>query len=464
MNFNDLDKTIRTLMRKRNTPGLALGIIQNGKTVYSKGFGCRNLKQQQPMTPDTLIGIGSITKSMTAFAIIKLQEMGKLSIEDSAADYLTTEPFTSRPQIKIKHMLSHCTGIPSLDAGMLSFNYTFDDFSRIYPATTKADFMAHMADAEEFILFEPGEKFFYNNDMYTCLGFIVEAVSGQSFEQFLQEQMLSPLSMSRSVLAKEAFENDPENNVMTGYLYDSKNGKAVAKESAMPMDGCLQAPGGLCASMNEMLNYAQCLLNGGEFNGEQVLQQASVEQLFTGQINTPYGEGEQPQYALGWSIEEPSQTMPYRVIHHGGGMGTSNSFLILVPELNLAICAAENAGTGITPVICRAAIAIAQGKDHETAIEDLRLAKVLDEILGTYKSAYNMYSLTISRKGAVLQADVETDDGSFSFPLIPADLDKLEFAVYSLRSGRKAEVVFYRNAETQQVEFAAYDRFLYKRS
>ena len=63
MNFNSLDKTIRKLMRKRNTPGMAIGIIKEGETVYSKGFGCRNLKQQLPMNSDTLIGIGSITKS-----------------------------------------------------------------------------------------------------------------------------------------------------------------------------------------------------------------------------------------------------------------------------------------------------------------------------------------------------------------------------------------------------------------
>ena len=73
MNLNNLDKTIRQLMRKRNTPGMAIGIIKDGETLYSKGFGCRNLKQQLPMTSDTLIGIGSITKSITAFAITWIQ-------------------------------------------------------------------------------------------------------------------------------------------------------------------------------------------------------------------------------------------------------------------------------------------------------------------------------------------------------------------------------------------------------
>jgi hypothetical protein len=115
MNLQHFDKIIRTQMRKRNTPGMAISIIKDNRTLYSKGFGARNLKQQEPMDADTLLGIGSITKSFTAFAIMQLQDRGQLSIEDSAAKYLTVEPFVSRPEIKIKHMLSHASGVPSMD-------------------------------------------------------------------------------------------------------------------------------------------------------------------------------------------------------------------------------------------------------------------------------------------------------------------------------------------------------------
>ena len=107
MNLQHFDKIIRTQMRKRNTPGMAISIIKDNRTLYSKGFGARNLKQQEPMDADTLLGIGSITKSFTAFAIMQLQDRGQLSIEDSAAKYLNVEPFVSRPEIKIKHMLLH---------------------------------------------------------------------------------------------------------------------------------------------------------------------------------------------------------------------------------------------------------------------------------------------------------------------------------------------------------------------
>ena len=301
IDFAPVEKIIRAQMRKRNTPGMAMAVMQNNQTVYAKGFGVRDLKQQHVMDANTLIGIGSITKSFTAFAIMQLQEQGKLSLDDSAAKHLDVEPFISRRDITLRHMLTHSSGVPSLDAGMLSFNYAFDDFSRLYPASTREDFFAHLADAQDFTIFKPGEKFFYNNDMYTCLGFVIEAVSGLSFEDYLQKNILDPLEMNRAALTQQAFDNDPANNKMTGYSFSSQGDKMAAKASDMPIDGYLQAPGGLYVSMNEMLHYAQCLLNNGEFNGKQIISAASVPELFSPQIETPYGEGPKPHYALGWS-------------------------------------------------------------------------------------------------------------------------------------------------------------------
>ena len=463
MNSQPLEKITRQLMRKHHTPGLAIAIHQNGKTIYEKGFGLRNLKQRQVMDADTLIGIGSITKSFTAFAIMILQERGKLSLDDSAASYLPVEPFQSRPEITLRHMLCHSTGIPSTDAGTLELSYPFDDYKNIYPATSREDFFAHLADAEAFIIFKPGEAFFYNNDMYTCLGFIIEALSGISFEQFIQQEILQPLQMSRAVLSQQAFDNDPANNVQTGYRFESQGDKRMAIASELPMGGHVQAPGGLYVSMKEMLNYAQCLLNGGSFNGVQLLSKESVATLCKGEISTPYGEGDDPQYALGWSIEPPTEQTPYTVVQHGGSLCTSNAFLALVPELQLAVMVAENACSGIAPALCRSAIALACGQEPEQAVEPLQIAAVIDEIVGSYSSQYNLYQLTVSRQGNILQADMDIDDGRVSFPLIPKDLNNLSFYTYSLRSKLKMAVTFYRDKNTGKVAFAAYDRYLYRR-
>ena len=181
------------------------------------------------MNSDTLMGIGSITKSFTAFAILKLEEAGKLTLEDSVADYLPVAPFISRTAIKIRHLLAHSSGIPAMDAGENSFSYTFGDFSRVYPTNTREEFLAHIGDAEDFIIFEPEEHFFYNNDMYTCLAFIIEDLSGQTFEEFIQQEILQPLQMSRAVLNQQGLDQDPDNNVMTGY-YVVRYGDGVQRQ------------------------------------------------------------------------------------------------------------------------------------------------------------------------------------------------------------------------------------------
>ena len=463
MNFTALDKTIRKIMRGKNTPGLALSLVHDGKLVYAKGFGSRNLKAYSPMDENTLIGIGSITKSFTAFAILKLQEAGKLNIEDSAADYLDYGLFTERPEIKIKHMLSHSTGIPSMDAGGKHFAYTFSDLSCIYPVETREQFITHLSDAAEFIVHSPGEHFFYNNDMYSCLAFIIEDLSGISFEQFLQQEILQPLEMSRAVLTQQALDSDPDQNVMTGYRFESRDDGVHAMASDVPIGGNVQAPGGIYTSMTEMANYALCLLNNGEFKGQQLLSPASVALLFTPQMSTPYGRGADPQYCLGWSKDDKTEQMPHTVIHHGGCMLTSSSHLMLIPELNLSVAVAENSATGVCGMVADAVVATLLEQDPAAVIEDLKIINTVDEILGTYRSPHELYQLTLSRKNSMLWVDAQIDDGAVSFAMVSHDIDKLEFARYSLRADNKNKITLIRNQASGRIEYCTYDRYLYRR-
>ena len=463
MNTLLIEKTIRQLMRKKNIPGLAVGVVHNNEIIYTKGFGLRDLKQHKPMTADTLIGMGSITKSFTAFAIMALQEQGKLNIEDSVADHLNVEPFLSRPAIKIKHLLSHSSGIPSMDAVGSKFTYTFDQFSTVLPAHTREEFLAHMADADDFIIYEPGEHFFYNNDLYTCLEYIIEDVTGGSFDMYLKQAVLSPLNMNRAVLTQDAFDNDPDSNVMTGYILEERDGKHHYKVSDLPIDGSVKAPGGLYTSINEMLHYTQCLLSQGAFNGQQVLSANGVETLFTPQSATPYGRGENPQYCLGWSKDDITENIPHTVIHHGGCMLTSGSQMTMIPELNLGIVVAENAFTNVSPLIVQAIIASVLEQNPQQAVEGLAIAQAIEDITGEYQSPHNMYSFKVALSNNVLMADAGYDDGNITFPLLSDDIAKLVFKPYSLVADNKSKIEFLRNKTTGKVEYVTFDRNLYRR-
>ena len=251
---------------------------------------------------------------------------------------------------------------------------------------------------------------------------------------------------------------------MTGYRFENRDGTAHAMGSQVPIGGNVQAPGGIYTSMTEMANYAMCLLNSGEFKGQQLLSPESVAQLFAPQISTVYGRGSDPQYCLGWSKDDQTQQMPHTVIHHGGGMLTSSSHLMLIPELNLAVSVAENASTGLCATVADAVVANLLNQDPGAVIEDLKIMHALDTIEGTYKSPHNMYSLTLSRKNGMAWVDAQIDDGATSFALLAKDIDQLQFARYSLRADNKNLLTFVRNKTTGKIDYVTYDRYLYRRA
>ncbi|TFG14096.1 MAG: class A beta-lactamase-related serine hydrolase [Promethearchaeota archaeon] len=460
--FKSLGKIIRTYMRRHRIPGLSISIIQEDKMIYSKGFGARDLEEFLPMTPQTLIGIGSITKSITAFGIMKLVETGKLDLEDSASKYLDFAPFTSHPDMTIKHMLSHTTGVPAADAGLSSLFYLFDDYSRVFPATNYEDFIAHIGDPEDYIIFEPGEKFFYNNDMYTCLGFIISQVSGQEYVDFIRKEILEPLEMKRAFFSKDNFNNDPLNNKITGYLTEKKGNILVPKKNPVPLYEYLNAPGGLYVSTEEMINYILCLLQNGVYHGKELLTNKSIKELWTPIIACPYGFGENPHYCLGWV--KSNNYLSTKIMHHGGGLGTSCAHIALDLDHKIGIMAGQNSCNANINVIIKAALSILLGFDPTKEVEELNLETIIDDIKGNYKSPHDLYDLKISLDKGILTADIEIDDGPMSYPIIVENLDTLDFKICGTLPPIKQNIRFIKSPKSNKVEFAIFDRYLYRKT
>jgi CubicO group peptidase (beta-lactamase class C family) len=457
--FKQLEQIIRNYMRKYKVPGLAICIFKENQIIYSKGFGARDLEEFAPMTPQTLIGIGSITKSITAFGIMKLVERGKLSLEDSVSKYLDFPPFTTHPDILIKHILSHSSGVPAADGGLASLFYTFEDYKKVYPATTKEDFIAHIGDPEDFLIFKPGEKFFYNNDMFTCLGFIIEDLSGMSYPEFIRSEILNPLEMNRAVFSKEEFDKDSDK--ITGYLSEKKDNVMVPKKYTVPLYDYLNAPGGLYISMEEMMHYVQCLIQKGNYKGTQLVSPKSIDELWTPIISSPYGYGKNPKYCLGWILDR--DYFKYNMIHHGGGLGTSCANLSLIPEMKLGVSVGQNTCTGIVSTISRAALSLLLDQDPISHVEELKMEHIIKEISGEYKSSQDLYKLKIYLKGTVLFTDIEIDDGSMTLPLVPKELENLTFTICSTLPIPKQFIRFIRDEATKKVKFVTYDRYLYQK-
>ena len=189
-----IDQEIGDLMQKGKIPGLSLTIIKDKEILYSKGYGNRDLAKNLPVTPDTLFGIGSCTKVFTCLAIMQLAEQGKLSIDDPVSTYIPLEIGIDDKPIKIRHLMSHSSGLPNLGMAKVLISRHAPIEDTWVPFASKDDFYTFVNGAQNEITDEPGRRYFYFNAGFTMLGEIVESVSGLTYEQHVKDCLLSSLS------------------------------------------------------------------------------------------------------------------------------------------------------------------------------------------------------------------------------------------------------------------------------
>ena len=197
-----------------DAPGIAVLVVRDGKVLFSKGFGIADLSHDVPITTTSKFRIGSVTKQFTAAAILKLQEEGRLNVNDKLSKFIPDYP--RGDEVTIHHLLTHTSGIKSFTSK--------PDFMATATSPATVDQMITSFKNDPFD-FNPGEKFSYNNSGYFLLGHIIEKVSGKSYGDYLRDTFFKPLGMhdtgvhsATAVLEQEA----------TGYNYQSgKTAKAL---------------------------------------------------------------------------------------------------------------------------------------------------------------------------------------------------------------------------------------------
>ena len=163
-------------------------VAQDGKVLLDKGYGFANLEWDVPNTPTTKFRLGSITKQFTAASILLLEERGKLKVEDPVKKYMPNAP-AAWDKITIFHLLTHTSGIPSFTG--------FSDYeSHEAQAMTPGKLVEWFRDKP--LEFEPGTKWNYSNSGYVLLGYLIEKISGQSYSDFVQQNIFTPLGMKDS--------------------------------------------------------------------------------------------------------------------------------------------------------------------------------------------------------------------------------------------------------------------------
>jgi CubicO group peptidase (beta-lactamase class C family) len=283
-------------------------VAASNKIIFIKAYGLANREHEIPNAPNTRFRIGSITKQFTAICILKLQEQGKLSLDDPVSRFVENCP-AHWSQIKIRHLLAHTSGIPS---------YTgFPDYYRISKLRWPPEKMVERIYAKP-LEFDPGERYKYSNSGYFLLGYIVARTSGSRYEDYLDEAIFKPLGMINS--GYDHFERILPHRA-TGYSRDDDRWKNSAyTDTSVPY-----AAGALYSTAEDFFLWYQC------WRERKILSEPSWKAM-----TTPATNG----YGFGINV---SKQFGHRVLGHGGSVNGFNSSMSWFPDADLFICAFANA-------------------------------------------------------------------------------------------------------------------------
>ena len=430
----ELEQKIADLMQKTKIPGFSLAVIKNKEVIYSKGFGNRNIAKNLPATTDTLFGIGSCTKIFTCIAIMQLAEQGKLSIEDPVNKYLPFKIGLEGDPIKIRHLMSHSSGIPNLGVASVLISRHAPYEEKWVPFASKDDFYIFLNGAQEEVVDEPGKRYFYFNGGFTLLGEIIETVSSLKFESYVTEFILKPLQMNRSTFLEEDFNR--EEDKMTAYTVENNK----PEEKKHPFDQFIHAAGGLLSSVNEFTSFLKMLLNKGEFNNNQILKPESLEKMFTIQIETPFYLFGRSGYGFGLAISE--DFLGYKLISHGGSTGMSSAHFAIIPELNLGVVSAGNVGDSNGILISQTVLSMLLDKIPEEVIPYYGIEKKMEQFSGEYANYKKLTNVRVFIENGILILETKYNEITNRYPLIPEDpkLEENKFYIYNF--GNKTPVTF----------------------
>jgi CubicO group peptidase (beta-lactamase class C family) len=326
-----LDAFFQHHLERIRSPGFAVALVDREGPIFARGYGVEVLGQSKPMTPDSIMAIGSLTKSFTAMAILQLEEQGKLSVDDKVTKYLPwfrTADKSISDQITLRMFLNNASGLQPY------FNTMLRNLSRGPDALEKGVRAMSSYKATR----QPGESYEYFNEGWNVLGLVLEKVTGEPYEKYIGEHILQPLQMKRSSTDRAVLETLP---VLTGH----NAGIDPWPAEFLHLQGALPAGAGLYSTVNDLGNYLMALMNGGELNGQRVLTPASIEKMWTPAIPLVFiphelgGTGEPAHYAMGYFVLEIDGV---HYVGHGGEFGTMSSFALIDADHDVAIALLYN--------------------------------------------------------------------------------------------------------------------------
>ncbi len=319
---------VESVLKETRTPGAAIVIVSRDKTDWIAGIGKADVAANRPVTPDTLFRLGSVSKGIVALAALQLQEAGKLKLTDTVRQWVPdvafVNPWEATHPVRLVHLMEHTSGFDEMHLR----EYALDD-----PAKTLTDALAYGASSR-VCRWPPGTRMAYCNSGAAVLAAVIEKVSGERFEEYVQKHIFNPLHMDGA-----------------SYFYTPEVQRRLAK--LYRPDGITPYPywhagfrpsAGLNASARDMANYVRFFLQRGSLDGTQLLQVASVERIERAETLPSAKLGRMAGYGL-FNYEIPYG--PFVFHGHNGAVMGGITEMAYVPEQGCGYVVMINSGSFI---------------------------------------------------------------------------------------------------------------------
>lgn len=325
------DADVARAVKLWKAPGLAIAIVRNDSVLFAKGYGVREMGKPEVVDADTRFAIGSTTKAMTVLALGMLVDEGKVRWDAPVIEYLPTfklsDAYVTR-ELTVRDILAHRSGLGNADLLWAGADYSAEEIFR--------------RTATLPLAYQFRSGFVYQNIMYALAGDIVRAVSGVSWDAFLQSRILAPLGMKNTVTRLSAINGQPNVASPHGEIDDTM--RVIRNRAVDPV-----APAGsVWSSVNDMARWMRFVLDSGRVNGARLLSEPTFKQWLSPQNvadpNTyPALQLAKPHfflYALGWFLQDYNGQA---VAMHTGSIDGMSAIIGLIPDKKLGVYVLANA-------------------------------------------------------------------------------------------------------------------------
>jgi len=319
------EKFVNEQMALDKAPGLSVG-FKKGDYIWTKGFGFSDLENKVPAKPESSYRLASITKTITAIAVLQLVEAGKIDLDAEVQTYVPYFPKKKWP-VTVRLLLGHLGGISHYK------NYDVEGHIKVHKNTKEA-----LAIFQDFdLVAEPGTKYNYSSYGFNLLGAVIEGASGQSYGDYIKKHIFNPLGMENSRM------DNPEDlisNRVSGYRLikgEVKNSEFVDVSSRF-------AGGGTRSTVVDLLKYAKGIIEG------KLLKSQTWRRAFTSMATS---KGRFTGYGMGWRVRPWNGHFQ---VSHSGSQPETRTYTLIFPTENFSIAVASNLeGVNLTPYVRRLA-------------------------------------------------------------------------------------------------------------